>query len=259
MADKTIGELPSVASVTDDTLIPVEQNTHARKMTGAQFREWAEAGAAPYVTQAQAAAEAAADSALTAQVNALEAGDSEDNAEQYKDSALGSAQTAAAERAKIENLGVAANTLAAGSNATVNKTESGGEVTLTFGIPRGNKGDAASVSIGTVSALSPGSTPTVTNSGTSSAAVLNFGIPRGEKGDKGDPGGVAEVTLTSGYIFFNIGPGEDEQGNPEDGHLLLTYAGDDAAYAENYWIDFISEDVPGTTYGHLMLTVNEEG
>ena len=38
-------------------------------------------------------------------------------------------------------------------------------------------GDAATVTVGTVTELSAGSTPTVTNSGTASAAVLNFGIP----------------------------------------------------------------------------------
>jgi lysophospholipase L1-like esterase len=47
--------------------------------------------------------------------------------------------------------------------------------------PAGAPG-AATVSIGTVSALSPGATPTVANSGTSSAAVLNFGIPVGIPG-----------------------------------------------------------------------------
>jgi hypothetical protein len=41
----------------------------------------------------------------------------------------------------------------------------------------GPAGTAATVAVGTVTALATGTTPTVTNSGTSSAATLNFGIP----------------------------------------------------------------------------------
>ena len=49
----------------------------------------------------------------------------------------------------------------------------------------GTPGQAASVAIGTVSALEPGAAPTVDNSGTESAAVLNFGIPAGQAGADG--------------------------------------------------------------------------
>lgn len=61
----------------------------------------------------------------------------------------------------------------------------------------GADGAAATVAIGTVTALPAGSTPTVTNSGTTNAAVFNFSIPAGAdgangtdgaKGDKGDQG-----------------------------------------------------------------------
>lgn len=44
---------------------------------------------------------------------------------------------------------------------------------------RGPQGAAATITIGTVSALAEGSTPTVANSGTTAAAVFDFGIPRG--------------------------------------------------------------------------------
>lgn len=53
---------------------------------------------------------------------------------------------------------------------------------------KGDTGDAATVSVGSVTKLSPGATPTVVNTGTSGAAVFDFGIPEGEKGDKGDKG-----------------------------------------------------------------------
>ena len=47
---------------------------------------------------------------------------------------------------------------------------------------KGDKGDAATITIGTTTTLPAGSSATVTNTGTSSAAVLNFGIPKGADG-----------------------------------------------------------------------------
>src|SRR4051812_43433706 len=42
---------------------------------------------------------------------------------------------------------------------------------------RGPQGAAATLAVGTVTALAPGATPTVSNSGTAGAAVLDFGLP----------------------------------------------------------------------------------
>lgn len=55
---------------------------------------------------------------------------------------------------------------------------------------RGEKGDAATIRIGTVTASEPGAVPEITNSGTANDAVFNFVIPRGIQGPKGDPGSV---------------------------------------------------------------------
>ena len=69
MADKNIAELPELAAVTDDTLIPVWQpgaTDEAQSMTGRQFREFAEASVKPYSNGADAAAKSAAISAETA-------------------------------------------------------------------------------------------------------------------------------------------------------------------------------------------------
>lgn len=70
---------------------------------------------------------------------------------------------------------------------------------------QGAKGDAATVTVGTVTVGAAGSDPSVTNVGTSAAAVLNFVIPKGDKGDKGETGdtgdtgtGISGITLTSG-------------------------------------------------------------
>lgn len=48
---------------------------------------------------------------------------------------------------------------------------------------KGDKGDAATITVGTVAS---GVSPTVTNVGTSNAAVLNFVLQKGDKGDMGD-------------------------------------------------------------------------
>lgn len=67
---------------------------------------------------------------------------------------------------------------------------------------QGAKGEAATVTVGTVTVGAAGSDPSVTNVGTSAAAVLNFVIPKGDKGDPGDKGddgtGISGITLTSG-------------------------------------------------------------
>jgi len=57
MADKNIAELPELAAVTDDTLIPVWQPgaaDEAQSMTGRQFREFAENCVTPYSAAAKA-------------------------------------------------------------------------------------------------------------------------------------------------------------------------------------------------------------
>lgn len=53
---------------------------------------------------------------------------------------------------------------------------------------QGEKGDAATIEVGTVTTLPAGSLATVTNSGTTSEAVFDFGIPKGADGADGDDG-----------------------------------------------------------------------
>lgn len=55
---------------------------------------------------------------------------------------------------------------------------------------KGDKGDAATVSIGSTVTTEPGTSASVTNTGTSNDAIFNFSIPKGEKGDKGETGSV---------------------------------------------------------------------
>lgn len=60
--------------------------------------------------------------------------------------------------------------------------------TINLGRVKGDKGDAATISLGTVSTGAAGSDVTITNTGTPGAAVYNFTIPRGDKGEVGNTG-----------------------------------------------------------------------
>ena len=64
---------------------------------------------------------------------------------------------------------------------------------------QGPAGNAATITIGSVTTSAPGTAASVTNSGTPSAAVLDFTIPQGAKGDKGDQGTAGGGDL-SGYL-----------------------------------------------------------
>lgn len=87
MADKTtgglpavqeaaIGDLPGIADLYDDTLLPVEQQGEARHMTGAQWKAYAQAGVHQYVESAHTAARQAAEASDAACAYAQDAGKS---------------------------------------------------------------------------------------------------------------------------------------------------------------------------------------
>jgi hypothetical protein len=95
----------------------------------------------------------------------------------------------------------------------------------------GEKGDAATVTVGTTTTGAAGTSASVTNSGTTSAAVLNFKIPQGAKGDQGltptvsvgttstgAAGTSATVTNTgtSTAAVFNFTIPQGAKGNPGD-------------------------------------------
>ena len=105
MADKTtgglpavkeaaIGGLPGIADLYDDTLLPVEQQGEARKMTGAQWKKYAKAAVSIYVEGAKESADAAAQSAFSAAGSASSAQMSAAEAAKSAEAAAGNAADA---------------------------------------------------------------------------------------------------------------------------------------------------------------------
>lgn len=73
MADKSIGELPQAPQVQPDSMIPLEQNGQAMRMTGEQFADFAREAAAADVQRAVDAANSAGQSQVAAQAAAARA------------------------------------------------------------------------------------------------------------------------------------------------------------------------------------------
>lgn len=72
---------------------------------------------------------------------------------------------------------------------------------------KGDKGDTATVTVGTVTS---GSTTSVQNVGTSTDAIFNFTLQKGAKGDKGDAGTISIGTVTSGANASVVNVGTPE-------------------------------------------------
>lgn len=75
----------------------------------------------------------------------------------------------------------------------------------------GEKGDAATIAVGNVTALEPGATPVVENVGDAHAAVFNFSIPRGEQGGSATVtvGGVESLAPGTQPEVINTGTARD--------------------------------------------------
>ncbi len=109
MPDKTIGALPQVPSLDDSSLMVVEQQGQAMKMTGAQFKEFGKQG-------------------LVADMQGYV-----DKAQQAADSAQGAVDA-------VLDMTVEAHSLENSQNATVSKSRKDGVFNLDFGLPRGPEG-----------------------------------------------------------------------------------------------------------------------
>ena len=242
MADKTIGELPSIANVTDSSLIPVEQSGVAGKMTGAQFKAWAAAAAQPSAQAAAHSATAAAGSASTASSKATEAAGSASDAAASATEASGYADDAEDAKEAVLNMGVASETLEPGSPATVEKSSEGGVVTLTFGIPRGIQGPQGAQGPQGIQGLQGPKGDTGSTGPVGPQGPQGVQGPQGIQGPKGDTGTAVGVE-TQGVFYFWV---DNDSESETFGHLFLNYAGEDAPNFS------INEE------GHLIWTYEEE-
>lgn len=92
--------------------------------------------------------------------------------------------------------------------------------------PQGPQGDAATITVGTVTTGAPGTSVIVTNVGTSNDAVFDFTIPKGDTGDLGSLSGVSPITYASNTIGFDWAATVlDDLGNvsvatPDNGDML---------------------------------------
>ena len=190
MADKTIGELPQIITLTDAAMLPVEQNNAAGRISGSQWKAYAVDSVSSYVETAQQAASTASGAATTATNKA-------NNAANSATAAANSAATATQKANEIEEMTVSSTTLAPGASATVTKTTVGGVINLAFGLPRGATGEQG--------ATGPQG-------------------PQGVQGPKGDTG-TAVAVETTGMFYFNV---DNDSQSQTYGHLMLTYTGDTA-------------------------------
>ena len=126
---------------------------------------------------ASSSASAAAGSASSAAQSATNAADSASAAESSKTAAASSASAAKTSETNAKSSETAASSsasAAAGSASSAAQTLEEVEEKLANG---DLKGDAATITIGSVIGLDAGATPTVTNTGDEHDAILNFGIP----------------------------------------------------------------------------------
>ena len=196
MADKEVSSLPRASQITPDTVLPVYvpgSTTPAQAATGEQFAAFARECVDADVERAVKAA-AEAEQAVKGAGDVIEQGKKDMNS--IKENALSAAHRAEQSEANaqgareaIENMEVRANTLGAGSAATVRKEVVNGVVRLTYGIPEGKQGATG---------------------------------PAGAEGKQGPPGpqGISGVAVAAdGQYAFNVN---------EDGDLILSYTGDTA-------------------------------
>lgn len=147
MADIKIGDLPQVGEVSNDSLMVLEQNGVAHRMTGSQFKEFAEAAAEARVLDAEKAADEAAASAEQAKRDEDKIAAQLAAATEEKEEAANYADQAKAAKQAILDLAVSASASDPGSAASVEKTtDASGRVTLKFTIPRGSTGPMGYIS-----------------------------------------------------------------------------------------------------------------
>lgn len=192
MADKRIDDLTQALAINDDDLFVLQQSSEAKKLKGSQLKQYAKDAVNAEVQQAATYAKNAADSATDSATGATAAAQSAENAAAAKNTAVVAATNAEAAKNAIANMIVEAVTLETGQPANVTKTLVDQVYKLTFGLPRGEKGEQGS--------------PGATGNGISGIA-LKSGTHAPGTSD------VYTITLTDGTTFdFAVYNGANGQG-----------------------------------------------
>ena len=158
-----------------------------------------------------------------------EASTAANNAQMSATNATEAAAQATAAKNEIENLTVSAHSKAPGTEADVSKSMSSGTVNLSFGIPKGEKGDRGAQ--GPQGATGPQGAQGVQGAQGPQGATGPQGErgpqgiqgPQGEKGEKGDSGAVAQIA--SGFYALSV---------DESGDLWAYYSNGDTPPAFDY-------------------------
>lgn len=269
MADATIGSLPALSELDDNSLLVAEQGGSAQKLSGAQIKAFAVAAAeAEAAKAAQSAADAAAaktaaevakanadsaaDAAIASQTAAKKsennassyassagtsanrastymknAQDSASDAEAYANNASTSSRNSASSASSASSSAAAANSAATAAEtaktaaetaqeaaeaakADAESAKAAAESSATSSAASATEAGTAATSAASardailnmiVSAitLDTGEPATVQKSVVDEVFKLTFGLPRGEKGEVGSPGrGITSITLKSG-------------------------------------------------------------
>ena len=269
MADATIGSLPALSELDDNSLLVAEQGGSAQKLSGAQIKAFAVAAAeAEAAKAAQSAADAAAakTAAEVAKANANSAAgaaiasqtaakksennassyassagtsanrastymrnaqDSASDAEAYANNASTSSRNSASSASSASSSATAANSAATAAETAKTAAETAQEAAesakadaesakaaaessatssaasatdaSTSATAAANARDAILNMIVSAITLNTGEPATVQKSVVDDVFKLTFGLPRGEKGEVGSSGrGITSITLTSG-------------------------------------------------------------
>lgn len=119
----------------------------------------------------------------------------------------------------------------------------------------GPRGDAATISIGTVSSVASNEAATVTNSGTSQAAVLDFEIPQGATGPTGNTG-PAHYAASVEVLGRNDGIKsffDTHNGDTGTGAGFPLFVAPNAVTVKKVSISYLSYNNLGSSYDELKL------
>nr|DAG01717.1 MAG TPA: hypothetical protein [Siphoviridae sp. ctSMg55] len=266
MADATIGSLPALSELDDNSLLVAEQSGSAHKLSGAQIKAFA-------VAAAEAEAAKAAQSAADAAAAQTAAQSAQTVAENAKESASTSATSAASARDAILNMIVSAITLEHGKPATVSKSVVDDVFKLTFGLPRGEKGEAGSPGRGITSITlksgthAAGTVDTYTITFTDNT-TYDFQVTNGANGFSptitiSKSGKVTTVTVVdaNGTQSFEINDGADGLGSGDMQASIYDPTGkaqDIFAYVDNA-IDGVTIQTDATPTQNSMNPVQSGG